>query len=111
MSPIEVCFNLHPQLTNKILNTTAGATTIRNLNDLPNEILLHNLSFLPTLNSVRTALVSQSRIPSMNFICQHFPPYKPPFVDHALLSRSDYPVHTFRLSFPRHSQYCSCIDS
>ncbi|TQD75849.1 hypothetical protein C1H46_038618 [Malus baccata] len=102
------------------------AITNRNLNDLPDEILIHILTFLSTLNSVETSLISQkwrplwSRVPSLDFNYQLFPPHEHPshtsqlyveFVDCALISRLNYPLHTFRLSFLYDEHYRSTVDS
>ncbi|XP_068304396.1 F-box/LRR-repeat protein 25-like [Pyrus communis] len=101
-------------------------TNTRNLNDLPEDLLLHILTFLPTLNSVQTSLISHkrlplwSRVPSLNFNFQLFPPYEPPldtrqlyadFVNRVLISRSDSPIHTFRLSLIYHNHYRYHVDS
>ncbi|KAM1599703.1 hypothetical protein ACFX1Q_024874 [Malus domestica] len=98
----------------------------RTLNDLPDEILLHILSLLPTLDAVQTSLISHkwrhlwSRVPSLNFDYQLFPPSEPleytsqfyaEFVDRVLIFRANSPVHTFRLSFIYHSYYGSHVES
>ncbi|KAG5229832.1 F-box protein [Salix suchowensis] len=60
----------------------ATSTTTTNLNDLSQDILLHILSFLPTLESITTSLISKkwkslwSLVPSLNFSYVHFPIYK-----------------------------------
>ncbi|PQP92280.1 F-box/LRR-repeat protein [Prunus yedoensis var. nudiflora] len=97
-----------------------------NLNDLPQELLLHILTFLPTLDSIQTSLISQkwrpiwSRVPSLNFPFELFPSYEPPFdtrqffaefIDRVLILRSHSPIHTFRLSFIYHDHYGSHVDS
>ncbi|PQP92281.1 F-box/LRR-repeat protein [Prunus yedoensis var. nudiflora] len=108
-------------------NQNPSATvTNRNLNDLPEELLLHILTCLPILESVQTSLISQkwrplwSRVPSLNFLFELFPPYEPPldtrqffaeFIDRVLILRSNSPIHTFRLSFIYHGHYRSHVDS
>ncbi|KAL6140072.1 hypothetical protein ACLB2K_058373 [Fragaria x ananassa] len=89
----------------------------RSLNDLPDEILLHILSFFPTLDAVTTSLISRkwrlvwSLVPSLNFSYELFPlaagsysdtnqaQFLADFVDHTLILRPDSHIHTFRLSF------------
>ncbi|KAB2610574.1 F-box/LRR-repeat protein [Pyrus ussuriensis x Pyrus communis] len=113
-------------MKSRMEETSSEAPNTRNLNDLPEELLLHILSFLPTLDSVQTSLISRkwrplwSRVPSLNFNYQLFPPYEPPldtrdfyaeFIDRVLISRPNSPVHTFRLSFIYHHYYASHVDS
>ncbi|KAM1545052.1 hypothetical protein ACFX15_044775 [Malus domestica] len=98
----------------------------RSLSDLPEDLLLRILSFLPTLDSVQTSLISQkwrplwSLVPSLDFRFELFPPREPPsdtcqfyaeFVDRVLISRPNSPVHTFRLTFIFHDHYHSHVDS
>ncbi|PRQ52915.1 putative F-box domain, leucine-rich repeat domain, L domain-containing protein [Rosa chinensis] len=103
----------------------------RSLNDLPDEILLHILSFLPTLDAVNTSLISRrwrplwSLVPSLNFSYHLFPPapesdlnptqdqaqFFAHFIDRALILRPDSPIQTFRLSFIFHQGYHVHVDS
>ncbi|VVA35909.1 Hypothetical predicted protein, partial [Prunus dulcis] len=108
----------------RILNTDEASN--ENLNDLPEELLLRILTFLPTLDSIQTSLICQqwrpiwSRVPSLNFPFELFPSYEPPldtrqffaeFIDRVLILRSNSPIHTFRLSFIYHDHYGSHVDS
>ncbi|XP_068336334.1 F-box/LRR-repeat protein At3g58900-like [Pyrus communis] len=98
----------------------------RSLNDLPEDLLLRILTFLPTLASVQTSIISQkwrplwSLVPSLDFRFELFPPRELPldtcqfyaeFVDRVLISRPNSPVHTFRLTFIFHDHYHSHVDS
>ncbi|ONI18571.1 hypothetical protein PRUPE_3G223900 [Prunus persica] len=98
----------------------------QNINNLPEELLLRILTFLPTLDSIQTSLISQkwrplwSRVPSLNLPFELFPSYEPPldtrqffaeFIDRVLILRSNSPIHTFRLSFIYHDHYGSHVDS
>nr|XP_011460151.1 PREDICTED: F-box/LRR-repeat protein At3g26922-like [Fragaria vesca subsp. vesca] len=104
--------------------TTSNQTTNGALTDLPEEILIHILSFLPTLYAVQTSLVSRqfrslwSRVPSLDFSYDLFPSAVPDptrlfasLVDRALLLRSISPIQTFRLSFLYYYRYSSHVDS
>ncbi|KAL6140074.1 hypothetical protein ACLB2K_058375 [Fragaria x ananassa] len=104
--------------------TTSNQTTNGALTDLPEEILIHILSFLPTLYAVQTSLVSRqfrslwSLVPSLDFSYDLFPSAVPDptplfasLVDHALLLRSISPIQTFRLSFLFYYRYSSHVDS
>ncbi|KAL6188821.1 hypothetical protein ACLB2K_040212 [Fragaria x ananassa] len=89
----------------------------RTLNDLPDEILLHILTFFPTLDAVQTSLISRkwrplwSRLRFLRFSYEHFPLNEPPsdnrdffaeFVDRALILRPHHPIDHFSLSFIYH---------
>ncbi|KAL6140075.1 hypothetical protein ACLB2K_058376 [Fragaria x ananassa] len=89
----------------------------RSLNDLPDEILLHILSFFPTVDAITTSLISRkwrllwSLVPSLNFSYELFPlaadsypdttqvQFFADFVNRILILRPDSHIHTFRLSF------------
>ncbi|KAK9924627.1 hypothetical protein M0R45_032986 [Rubus argutus] len=103
------------------------ATAInRNLNDLPDEILLHILTFFPTLDAVQTSLISRkwrplwSRLRFLKFSYEHFPLNDPPsdnrdffaeFVDRALILRPHTPIELFSLSFIYHDRFGFHVDS
>ncbi|PRQ52916.1 putative F-box domain, leucine-rich repeat domain, L domain-containing protein [Rosa chinensis] len=98
----------------------------RSLNDLPDEILLHILSFFPTLDAVQTSLISRkwrplwSRLRFLKFSYEHFPLNDPPsdnrdffaeFVDRALILRPHSPIDLFSLSFIYHDRFGFHVDS
>ncbi|KAB5524588.1 hypothetical protein DKX38_022337 [Salix brachista] len=104
----------------------ATSTTTTNLNDLSQDILLHILSFLPTLESITTSLISKkwkslwSLVPSLNFSYVHFPIYKSffttrqffsEFVDRTLILRPHLPLQKFRLEFIYEDRYGCHVDS
>ncbi|KAM5580792.1 F-box/LRR-repeat protein [Rosa sericea] len=108
----------------------APSATNRALTDLPEEILIHILSFLPTLYAVQTSLLSRqcrslwSRVPALDFSYDTFPSAEPDptadtdptrlfadFVDRALVLRSNSPIRSFRLSFLYYHRYSSHVDS
>ncbi|KAJ6297547.1 hypothetical protein OIU78_023162 [Salix suchowensis] len=104
----------------------ATSTTTTNLNDLSQDILLHILSFLPTLESITTSLISKkwkylwSLVPSLNFSYIHFPIYKSffttrqffsEFVDRTLILRPHLPLQKFRLEFIYEDRYGCHVDS
>ncbi|XP_004293482.1 PREDICTED: F-box/LRR-repeat protein At3g26922-like [Fragaria vesca subsp. vesca] len=101
----------------------------RNLNDLPAEILIHILTLIPTLEAIRTSLVSRqwrplwSRLPCLDFPYDLFPVNNDAeplpvtshrfaeLVDRALILRPHSPIKTFRLSFIFYHYYTSHVDS
>ncbi|KAL6140070.1 hypothetical protein ACLB2K_058371 [Fragaria x ananassa] len=98
----------------------------RTLNDLPEEILLHILTFFPTLDAVQTSLISRkwrplwSRLRFLRFSYEHFPLNDPPsdnrdffaeFVDRALILRPHHPIDLFSLSFIYHHRFGLHVDS
>ncbi|KAB5524590.1 hypothetical protein DKX38_022339 [Salix brachista] len=104
----------------------ATSTTTTNLNDLSQDILLHILSFLPTLESITTSLISKkwkslwSLVPSLNFSYVHFPIYKSffttrqffsEFIDRTLILRPHLPLQKFRLEFIYEDRYGCHVDS
>ncbi|CAK7324958.1 unnamed protein product [Dovyalis caffra] len=104
----------------------AAAAAAKNFNDLPQDILLHILSFLPTLDTIRTSLISTkwkplwSLVPSLNFSYVHFPPYKSfsttrqffsEFIDRTLIMRPQLPLKKFRLEFIYEDRYGCHVDS
>ncbi|KAG5229846.1 F-box protein [Salix suchowensis] len=104
----------------------ATSTTTTNLNDLSQDILLHILSFLPTLESITTNLIFKkwkslwSLVPSLNFSYVHFPIYKSffttrqffsEFVDRTLILRPHLPLQKFRLDFIYEDRYGCHVDS
>ncbi|KAB5524449.1 hypothetical protein DKX38_022198 [Salix brachista] len=104
----------------------ATSTTTTNLNDLSQDILLHILSFLPTLESITTSLISKkwkslwSLVPSLNFSYVHFPIYKSffttrqffsEFVDRTLILKPHLPLQKFRLEFIYEDRYGCHVDS
>ncbi|CAN6708194.1 unnamed protein product [Malus baccata var. baccata] len=114
------------QQSRESMEDVSNEVTNRNLNDLPDEILLHILTFLPTLDAVQASLISHnwqplwSHVPALNFNYKLFPLREPPldtrqlyveFVDRVLVSRTDSRVSTFHLSFIHHNHYSSHVDS
>ncbi|KAK9924622.1 hypothetical protein M0R45_032983 [Rubus argutus] len=98
----------------------------RNLNDLPDDILLHILTFFPTLDAVQTSLISRkwrplwSRLRFLKFSYEDFPLNEPPsdnrdsfaeFVDRALILRPHSPIQVFSLSFIYHDRFNFHVDS
>ncbi|KAK9924626.1 hypothetical protein M0R45_032985 [Rubus argutus] len=109
----------------------------RNLNDLPKEILVHILSFLLTVDAIRSSLISSkwrplwSLVPSLNFYFFNYDAgfffrnrtneeYRAPFfnpfvdlVDRVLNTRplGSPSLQTFSLSFPYFNEYVSRVDS
>eukprot|EP00258_Populus_trichocarpa_P011281 XP_002319949.3 F-box/LRR-repeat protein At3g26922 [Populus trichocarpa] len=105
---------------------TATATTVTNINDLPQDILIHILSFLPTLDTITTSLISTkwkplwSLVPSLNFSYTHFPPYNnfsttrqffSEFIDRTLILKPQLPLKKFRLEFIYEDRYGYHVDS
>ncbi|KAG8639167.1 hypothetical protein MANES_14G109200v8 [Manihot esculenta] len=108
---------------------TSGAacsTATPNLDDFPQHLILHILSFLPTIDTITTSLVSKkwyplwSLIPSLNFSFADFPPYSTPsttrqffaeFVDRTLVCRSHSPLIKFHLDFIFEDRYGFHVDS
>uniref|UniRef100_A0A6N2M302 F-box domain-containing protein n=1 Tax=Salix viminalis TaxID=40686 RepID=A0A6N2M302_SALVM len=76
----------------------ATSTTTTNLNDLSQDILLHILSFLPTLESITTSLISKNGNLSE-------------FVDRTLILRPHLPLQKFRLEFIYEDRYGCHVDS
>ncbi|PRQ17712.1 putative F-box domain, leucine-rich repeat domain, L domain-containing protein [Rosa chinensis] len=105
----------------------------QNLNDLPQEVLVYILSFLPTIEAIQTSLISRKWrnlwffLTSFNFSFETcFPYFDNPlpfytrrmtrpfanFVDRALTTRpADPAVHSFRLSFIYDSDYEVRVES
>ncbi|XP_065881590.1 F-box/LRR-repeat protein At4g14096-like isoform X2 [Euphorbia lathyris] len=96
------------------------------LDSLPEHLILHILSFLPTQDTISTSLVSKklrsywSLIPSLNLSYSRFPPYNTPsttrqffaeFVDRTLISRSLSPLLKFCLDFIYEDRYGFHVDS
>ncbi|KAL6196424.1 hypothetical protein ACLB2K_032039 [Fragaria x ananassa] len=89
----------------------------RTLNDLPDEILLHILTFFPTLDVVQTSLISRKWRPlwsHLRFSYEHFPLNDPPsdnsdffaeFVNRAIILRPHHPIDLFSLSFIYHHRF------
>ncbi|KAK9285578.1 hypothetical protein L1049_024773 [Liquidambar formosana] len=109
-------------------NGGEDSTKIRSLNDCPEDVLLHILSFLPTIDAVRTSLLSRkwrnlwSSIPSLYFSYDLFPPSSSPSatcrsfadsVDRTLILRYPHsPILKLRLDFDfKDYLYTSHIDS
>ncbi|KAL6185486.1 hypothetical protein ACLB2K_041619 [Fragaria x ananassa] len=87
----------------------------RTLNDLPDEILIHIMTFFPTLYA---PLLSRLRF--LCFSYEHFPLNDPPsynrdffakFVDRALILRPHHPTELFSLSFIYHHRFGLHVDS
>ncbi|KAM7492306.1 hypothetical protein LguiA_035227 [Lonicera macranthoides] len=107
------------------LDSNNGTINPRSLNDFPEHLLLHILTFLPTLDAVRSSLLSRkwrnlwSTIPSLNFDYSLFPSSPSDtrrrfasFVDQTLILRSPSPL--LKLKFQFHFAeyfYRSHIDS
>ncbi|KAL6178582.1 hypothetical protein ACLB2K_050100 [Fragaria x ananassa] len=96
------------------------------LNDLPNKILIHILTFFLTLNAVQTSFISRkwrplwSRLRFLSFFYEHFPLNNHPFdncdfftefVDRALILRRHHPIDLFSLSFIYHHCFGLHVDS
>ncbi|XP_050384058.1 F-box/LRR-repeat protein At3g26922-like [Argentina anserina] len=111
-------------------STLTPTAADRTLTDLPVDVIIHILSFLPTFLAVQTSLISRqfrslwSRVPALHFSYDHFPSAVPDpapgsdptrlfanSVDRALLLRSPSPIQTFRLSFIYHRRHTSRLDS
>ncbi|XP_050220940.1 F-box/LRR-repeat protein At3g26922-like isoform X2 [Mercurialis annua] len=104
----------------------AAAADENTIDNLPETLILHILSFLPTLDAVTTSLVSKkwhklwTMIPSLNFSLTNFPPYKTPsttrkffanFIDRTLISRAHSPPSTLRLDFIYEERFKFHVDS
>ncbi|XP_050215174.1 F-box/FBD/LRR-repeat protein At5g56420-like isoform X2 [Mercurialis annua] len=107
--------------------TTAAANTNTNtIDNLPENLILHILSFLPTQDAITTSLVSKTwcrlwtSIPSLNFSLIKFRPHKTPsatrrrfsgYINRTLISRAHSPLRTFRLRFLYKDRFKSDVDS
>ncbi|WCJ33255.1 F-box/RNI-like superfamily protein [Euphorbia peplus] len=111
---------------NEATNIVAVAPATPSLENLPEHLILHILSFLPTQDTISTSLVSHklrsywSLIPSLNLSYSRFPPYNNPnttrqffaeFVDRILISRSLSPLTKFTLDFIYEERYGFHVDS
>ncbi|KAL6185846.1 hypothetical protein ACLB2K_041969 [Fragaria x ananassa] len=98
----------------------------RTLNDLPDEILLHILTFFQTLDAFQTSLISRkwrplwSHLLFLRFSYEHSPLNDPPFdnrdffaefVYRALILRPHHPIDLFSLSFIYHHRFSLHVDS
>ncbi|KAK9284264.1 hypothetical protein L1049_023434 [Liquidambar formosana] len=107
--------------------TGMAEASIVSLNDFPEEVLLHTLSFLPTSDAIQTTLLSRkwrylwSSINSLDFSNDLFPRYDSPsqtlrsfadFINRTLILRSHSPLLKFRLQlFFGENRYASHVDS
>ncbi|KAF2317825.1 hypothetical protein P3X46_022980 [Hevea brasiliensis] len=116
----------HDSTATATSGATGTTTAAVNWDDLPEHLILHILSFLPTLDTITTSLVSKkwcplwSLIPSLNFSYSDFPPYNTPsttrqffaeFIDRTLVCRSHSPLIKFRLEFIYEDRYGFHVDS
>ncbi|KAK9284793.1 hypothetical protein L1049_023970 [Liquidambar formosana] len=103
------------------------STRVRSLSDFPEHLLLHILSFLPTLDAIQTSFVCRkwrhlwSSLPFLHFSHTLFPSSNSPsetrrsftdFVDRTLILRSLFPLLQFHLQFDyAENRYASHVDS